>query len=55
VLVSPTPSDRRSISICEASLREGLRQRELGAAPLAGEVFAIALDLGGTPVALYRG
>ena len=37
------------------SLREGLTQPELDAMPLAGGVFEIALDVAGTPVALYRG
>lgn len=37
------------------SLREGLTQQDLETTPLAGGVFEIALDVAGTPVALYRG
>ena len=37
------------------SLRENFTPDQLGATPLAGGVFAVDLDVAGTPVALYRG
>lgn len=37
------------------SLRDNLTQAQIDATPLAGGVFAIDLDVAGTPVGLYRG